>query len=291
MRDVAALELSHAHVRDRVELVRSTFVGGARFVSAEIGDDVWIFGGKFLAHANRYALDFQFARIAGQLGVKGDNAGAKEREGRDNAFIPVVVIGQFSAIGMSAGEVWIAGGFFHGQDNDEHGAAPTLNFSKADIKRTFKLGLYHPHYIDQENRRGDRVYVHGELCLIATNIGKNLEIHGARPGNVRDDLALGEEYATFFADGYCAHPLFKLGAAAIKVDRRLNITHSHLFAGTDHRPGTEAHDLTSVTWSATSDRPVQGDNRNRREDHLRLRMRRGCPAQQLRHRPRGDHRV
>ncbi|HEX9964624.1 MAG TPA: pentapeptide repeat-containing protein [Allosphingosinicella sp.] len=252
MRDVSALELSHAHVRDRVELIRSTFVGGARFVSAEIGDDLWILGGKFLGQAHRYALDLQFARIAGQLGVKGDNAVGSEREGRDNAFFPVVVIGQLSAIGMSAGEVWIAGGFFHGQDNDEQGAAPTLNFSKADIKRTFKLGLYHPHYIELENRRGDRVYVHGELCLIATNIGKNLEIHGAQAGNVWKDLGLGAEYHAFFTSGYCSHRLFKVGAAAIKVDRRLNITHSGLCAGTDHLPGTEAHELSSGGWSATS---------------------------------------
>jgi hypothetical protein len=252
MRDVSALELSHAHIRDRVELVRSTFVGGARFVSAEIGDDVWIFGGKFLGHSHRYALDFQFARIAGQLGVKGDNAGAQEGEGRDNAFFPVVVIGQFSAIGMSAGEVWIAGGFFHGQDNDEQGAAPTLNFSKADIKRTFKLGLYHPHYMAQEARRGDRVYLHGELCLIATNIGKNMEIHGVRAGDVWAEIGLGAEYGAFFAGGYCAHRLFKLGAAALKVDRRLNITHAKLYAGTDHVPGTPAHELSSTSWSATS---------------------------------------
>jgi hypothetical protein len=254
MRGVSALELSHAHVRDRVELVRSTFVGGARFVSADIGDDVWIWGGTFLALANRHALDFQFARIAGQLGVKGENAGAedKAKKGRANAFFPVVVVGQFAAVGMSAGEVWISGGFFHGHDSDQHGSAPTLNFSKADIQRTFKLGLYHPHYMDLENRRGDRVYVHGELCLIAANVGKNLEIHGVQAGNVAKELGLGIEYNPFFACDSEVRALFKIGAEAVKVDRRVSFSHSKFHAGTDRRPDPEEWGQASPSSAATS---------------------------------------
>ncbi|MEA3038568.1 MAG: hypothetical protein QOE79_1081 [Sphingomonadales bacterium] len=250
MRDVSALELSHAQVRHRVELVRSTFVGGARFVSSDIGDDVWILGGKFLSFANRHAMDFQFARIVGQLGFKGDNV-PREKGLSEHAFYPLVVIGQVSAIGMSAGEVWIAGGLFHGQDNDEQGAAPTLNFAKANIARTVKLGLYHSHYIKLKERQADRVYVHGELCLVATNVGKNLEVHGACAGDVRTMLELGFEYEPLFDRRYCDHALFKIGAEAIKIDRRINLTHSHFVAGSDFSPEDEAKQPKSSLAAAT----------------------------------------
>jgi acetyltransferase-like isoleucine patch superfamily enzyme len=249
MRDISALELSHAHVRDRVELTRSTFVGGARFVGACVGDDVWILGGKFLGYAERHALDFQSARIGGQLSVKSDNGTGDERLKWKDAFNPVLVIGQFSAIGLSAGEVWITGGFFHGHDPDHRGAAPTLNFSKSDIRRTFKLGFYHPHYFETPARTGDRVYVHGELCLIAANIGKNLEVHGAKPRDAYDSLDLGKAYEPFFGGRHSRDRLFKLSGHTLKVDRRVSISQSHFSAGQD---GDESQDVQAANKDAST---------------------------------------
>jgi hypothetical protein len=246
MYGVCALELSHAHIRDRVELVRSTFIGGARFVGVAVGDDLWIYGGKFIGHADRYALDFQFARIVGQLGVKGYTVKNNAHAEAATTFYPVVVIGQLSAIGLSAGEVWIAGGLFHGIDGYGNTEAPTLNFTKANVAGTFKLGLYHPHYITRPDKLGDRVFVHGEVSLVAATLGKNLEIHAAAPGDVREKLDLGEEYNVFFPDDGVirvgasqkaggaapAATTFQISGEALKVDRRVNITDSEFCART-----------------------------------------------------------
>lgn len=228
MRDHSALELSHARIRDRVELIRSTFVGGARLVSTEVGDDIWIIGGKFLTLASRYAIDLQFAEIKGQLALKADDE--PDVHGvRQAAFSPVLVVGQVSALGMTAGEVWISGGYFHGLDDGDSGASPTLNFAKVNIARTFKLGLYHPHYWHRPKRAGDRVYVRGELSLVAADLGKNLEVHGAHPTPSANDLCLDGLYDPIIGDRETS-AVFKIVAEAIKVDRRINITHSHFRA-------------------------------------------------------------
>lgn len=223
LRDAFALNLGRIQVGDSVMIVRSTVFGAVNFVSAEIDDDVWISGGKVLASAERRAMDFQYARIGGLLAFQAHGADRREREQGLRTF-PVVVVGQISCIGLDCGEAWMGEGLYFGQDPGGRGAYPTINFAKANIGRTLKLGAYHDYDVTDPDTPAGPARICGEVCLHAANIGKNFEIHGVAYQRISKSLRLRERFFAFC--GIRDMPdLLKLSGHGLKVDRRVYFSH------------------------------------------------------------------
>jgi hypothetical protein len=211
-------------VRDRVIIGRTTFIGRLSFVSAEIGDDVWISGGKIFASAESRSIDFQLATIGGILAFQAKMpTPAEEKEGI-RAF-PVVVLGQISAIGLDAGEVWIGEGFYFAHDPQKRGAFSTINFSKADTRGSFKIGAYYDYHVPDPGRLTAGAKIHGEICLQAATIGKNLNVHGADPDDIAEILHLDHAFFHNFGVVRNEPPYLKLSGHGLKVDRRVYISH------------------------------------------------------------------
>ncbi|MGZ8287390.1 MAG: pentapeptide repeat-containing protein [Allosphingosinicella sp.] len=233
IRRCCAADLSHAYVRDTLQILRCTFVGGASFVSAEVDDDLWIQGGKFLAAADSYVLDFQFATIGGVLALQAAAETDLRKRQAGIRVYPVVVVGQLTGISLSAGEVWVGEGFYYGHDQSGQGSFPAINFAKADIGRSFKVGAYHPQHVTDPARPTGEARIRGEICLHAANIGKNLEVHGADYEgfpNILDRTIERFGPACPGPDGRPANrekPYLKLRGHGLTVDRRVFISHAH----------------------------------------------------------------
>lgn len=219
-----AASFNGLQVRDRVNIERTTFVGRLSFISAEIGDDVWICGGKVFASAECRSIDFQLATIGGLLAFQAAEPTAGEEATAIRAF-PAVVLGQISAIGLNAAEVWIGEGFYFAHDTQKRGAFPTINFSKADTKGSFKIGAYHDYHIPDPERLTAGAKIHGEVCLQAMTIGKNLNVHGADPEGIAEALDLDNVFFRSLGVARDEAPYLKLSGHGLKVDRRVYISH------------------------------------------------------------------
>lgn len=230
IRDETAVRLNGLHVHDSLRLVRCTVLGHISLISAEVDDDVWIQGGKFIASAERRTLNFQLAMIGGVLVFQG-----REIDPEQESRSPVMVVGQISGLSLDVGEVWIGEGFFYGQDPQRRGAYATINFAKANIKRTFKIGAYHDHYVLDSDRRNSIAHVHGEICVVAADIGKNFEVHGAFYEGLDQVIELDNGLFKYFGVDREERPYLKLRGHGVKVDRRVYISHGH-FRDADRRP-------------------------------------------------------
>jgi hypothetical protein len=225
LRDEFAADLRGIEIGDRVEIRRCLVVGALRFVSAKVASDVWIRGGKFVASAERPTLDFQFATIGGMLAFQIARAARDDKE-TEQGFrgYPVAVIGQISAIGLTAGEVWIGEGLYFAHDNKERGTFPTINFAKADIARSFKIGAYHAYHVGDPSALTGAAKIQGEICLLTANVGKNLEIHGLDSEGISATLELKSPFYNAFAVRPEEAPATRLTAHGLKLDRRIHIT-------------------------------------------------------------------
>jgi hypothetical protein len=219
----AAAMLSHIRVRGRIEIVRSMVVGAVDLMSAQVEGDVWISGGKFLSGAQLTAFCFQLARIGGVLAFQAEGPTAKEREDEIRAF-PVVVIGRINAISLDAGEVWIGEGYYYALDCEGWGAFPTINLSKADIGRSFKAGAYHEHHVRDPNQPTGTARIQGEICLLAANIGKNLEVHGIFPDGIGETLEFPNPFWRKLGVPTVPAHCLRLTGYGVKVDRRVYIS-------------------------------------------------------------------
>ena len=225
VRDEVAINLGGAQVGDSVKIIQSLTIGRVSVASVEVGEDFWVCGGKFLASAERPTFDFQLATIRGLLAFRAERAGKEDSKLRVRAF-PVVVVGQISAIGLTAGEVWISEGFYFGHDKDKRGSFPTLNFAKSDIRGTFKIGAYHDYQVLDPKRPTAAAAVHGDICVVAANIGKNFELLGLRHERIRETLGAHDPFFDWFGVDRDETPHLKLTAQGLKVDRRAYIAHS-----------------------------------------------------------------
>lgn len=223
-RDECAAELRGIQVRDSIGITRSTVLGRVSFVSAEVGDDIWILGGKFIASAERRTFDFQLAKIGGLLAFQADRP-TEEEEAREVRALPVMVIGQIAGIGLSASEIWVGEGYYYGQDAQRRGAYATLNFAKANLRLSFKIGAYHEYHVLDPERPTGTARIHGEICLAAADIGKNLELHGVEYDKIEEVLQLKDAFFDHFGVDREEKPYLKLRAHGLKVDRRLYISH------------------------------------------------------------------
>lgn len=219
-----AVDLSHIHVRDSIEFVRCMVVGALNLMSARIEDDVWISGGKYLSHAELTAFNFQLANIGGVLAFQAEGATADERKSGIRAF-PVVVVGRISAISLDSGEVWIGEGFYYARDHEGWGAFPTINLAKANIARSFKAGAYHVHHVLDPDAPTGTARIHGEICLLAANVGKNLEVHGVFPEDIGPILEFGNVYWRKLGVPPRPQECLRLTGVGVRVDRRVHISH------------------------------------------------------------------
>jgi len=225
VRDERAADLGGVKVRDSIRIQRSTFVGYVKLTNAEIEDDVWVLGGRYIASAERPTFDFQFATIGGGVFFQAKDATKEEKKAHpDIRAFPVTVIGQISGIGLTTGEVWIAEGFYYGHDKQRLGSFPTVNFAKSDIGRSFKVGAYHEYEDPERPTYGARL--HGEICLVAANVGKNLELHNLHCDGMVETLALGNSFFEPFDLDASEPPYLKLKAHGLKVDRRVSISNA-----------------------------------------------------------------
>jgi hypothetical protein len=225
LRDSCALSMSHARISGSLGLLRSNSIGYVQLRSIDIRHDLWVSGGMFFSSAERPTFDLQSATIEGLLVFQAREATKAER-GRNIRAFPVVVIGHVSGIGLTAGEVWLGEGIFFGHDVDPSGAWPTIYFAKSDVKRTFKLGAYHQHHVTHPDRPTGPAHVHGEICLVATNVGKNLELHGVSPHNIANILELSHPFFRSLGVRWQDSPDLRLVAEGLKVDRRVQISHA-----------------------------------------------------------------
>lgn len=244
-RDPYAVRLDSMRVRGSISLNECVCVGALNFISARIEEDVWIWGGRYVASAERPTFDFQLATIGGILTFRARYPSEKEEaderaKGRVIRSLPVVVIGQISAIGLEAGEVWIGEGFFYGQDRNKRGSFPTINFAKANIRKSFKVGSYHEYQVLDPDRRTGAAKIHGEICLAAANLGKNLELHGVDADGMAQVLGLAGKFYRSFADHFDEPPYLKIKAHGVHIDRRVHISHGRFRDASlalDQRPG------------------------------------------------------
>jgi hypothetical protein len=225
VRDELAIELRGIQVRDSVKIIHTTTIGRVGVASAEVDDDFWVCGGKFFSSAERPTFDFQLARIEGLLAFRAQRAAPKDKKLGIRAY-PVVVIGHISAIGLRAGEVWVSEGFYFGHDTDKRGSFPTLNFAKSDIRGTFKVGTYHDYQVLDPARPTAAAKVHGDICLVAANIGKNFELLGLGYAQMREVLGANQGFFDHFGIDRGETPYLKLTAQGLKVDRRAYIAHA-----------------------------------------------------------------
>jgi hypothetical protein len=219
--DRFAAYLDGVKVGGSIVFKRSVFVGRCSLRNATVGNDIWVHGGKYVASAERATFDFQLASIAGLLTFRTHEATTREEVDHQVRGFPVVVIGHISGISLEASEVWIAEGFYFGHDPLRRGGYATINFGKADIARTFKVGSYHE--FQDTKRPSGNAWIQGEICLTAANLGKNLEIHGADYEGIFDTIGLEQE---FFGDFGVERktPHLRLSGQGIKVDRRAYIS-------------------------------------------------------------------
>lgn len=230
LRDNLVADLRHIRVEGSVHIVTTTAIGFIGMPSAHIADDLWISGGKFFAAVDRPTFDFQSMSVGGLLVFQAHPTGASADSGPLRAR-PVVVIGHVSAIGLTAAEVWLGEGLFYGNDPDGLGAFPTLYFAKCDIRRTFKLGAYHDYHIEDPQHPTGGAMVQGEICLLAANVGKNLEVHGADSRGMAAILELQRPFFRALGARDDAEPYLSLFGEGLKVDRRVQISHAHFQRG------------------------------------------------------------
>ena len=233
-----AASFNGIQVRDRVNIDRTTCIGRLSFISAEIGDDVWISGGKVFASADRRSIDFQLATIGGLLAFGPATPSVAEEEDGIRVF-PAVVLGQISAIGLNAAEIWLGEGFYFGHDEERRGAFATINFAKVDTKRSFKVGAYYDHDMLDPKRPTGEAKIHGEICLQAATIGKNLNVHGADADGMAGILGLDKGFFGNFRVAAGEAPYLKLSAHGLKVDRRVYLSHGR-FRDTARCPAASA---------------------------------------------------
>lgn len=224
LRERNAANLSHVAVRGSIAILNCTFLGAVMARSADIDHDLWVGGGKFFVTASRPAFDLQSARIQGQLAFQsGPPPGSAFVDVR---ALPVLMIGQIWGIGLSAGEVWIGEGLYWGEDPEGEGAFPTLYFAKADIARTFKIGAYHDYHVLRSDPPTQGATVQGEICLLAANLGKNLEIHGCKPIGLVHRAQLRHPFFKALGVTATRRPIMRLTATGLRIDRKVTITHS-----------------------------------------------------------------
>ncbi|HEX8625553.1 MAG TPA: hypothetical protein VF782_10800 [Allosphingosinicella sp.] len=256
LRDEFSADMRGIQVGDRVEIQNCTSLGALRFVSANVATDFWVRGGKFIASAERPTFDFQSARIGGLLAFQiaratpGDEEQRLEQErpattsaqppaeqkgqrpaaGGALRGWPVVVVGHISAIGVRAGEIWLGEGLYFGHDRYGRGTFPTINFAKSDVEGTLKIGAYHSYHVLDAEALTKGARVQGEICLLSSNIGKNLEIHGITSEGIKEALELELESMKGFMADFAVNSgeasAVRLVAHGMKLDRRLHITHS-----------------------------------------------------------------
>ncbi|HEX8062007.1 MAG TPA: hypothetical protein VF535_02220 [Allosphingosinicella sp.] len=253
VRDERSAELSGIRVRDSIRFLRCSVIGSINLANAEIDDDVWIFGGKFLTAADRRAFDFQLATIGGLLAFTAYGPSAEDKD-RDIRAWPVVVMGRVVGVGLEAGEVWISHGFFYGRDKHKRSSAPTINFAKSDIRRTFKIGAYHPPGMQAPEEDGG-AKIHGDICLIAANIGKNFEIHDASPDGIAETLQLSGPLAVH-CDAEAEAPFLTVSAEGMKVDRRLYLSKGRFRAAPPVRGSVEAQSAEPADGQNAASRPA-----------------------------------
>lgn len=235
--DCVAAQFYGAQVRGRFNVDRSTFVGRISLISAEIGGDVWFSGGKVVASAERPSINFQLARIGGLVAFEAARA-TEEEEGQGIRAFPAIVIGQISAINIAAAEIWIGEGFYFAHDSEKRGAFSTLNFAKAEIRGSFKVGCYHDYHVLDPACPTGVARMHGEICLEAATIGKNLMIHGAYYDGIVEALGLANPFFDSFGVDRAEPSYLKLTGHGLTVDRRIYISHGRFRDAGGCRPGT-----------------------------------------------------
>lgn len=249
--DRFAAYLDGVKVDGSVVIERCVFVGRTSLRSATVTNDVWIHGGKFVASAERSTFNFQFASIGGLLVARAHEATKQEEREHGVRAFPVVVVGHVSGLSMRAGEVWIGEGFYFGHDPLKRGGHATINFGKCDVSRTFKVGTYHP-FQDPDRPTGG-AWIHGEICLTAANLGKNLEIHGVDYDGVYDKLGLNHGFYRNFGVRCDETPHLRLSGQGLKVDRRAFISKGRFHDSDALPPGSARSRKRSAIdfWKST----------------------------------------
>ncbi|HEX8483090.1 MAG TPA: hypothetical protein VF650_14430 [Allosphingosinicella sp.] len=227
LHDEVAVNLSRAHVGRSVLFKQVMVIGFVKAPSAYVGHDVAVRGGKFLVWTTAPAFDFQLARIGGKLSFQEGRPTQSERAAGIRAF-PLIVLGQIWGVGLRAGEVWIGEGLYYASDPEGRGARPTLYFSKADIATTFKIGAYHEFHTLHPRRPTQGAMIQGEICLLAANLGKNLEIHGLHSSGLRAALKLDHPFFNAFGCDRRQEEFVRVTAMGLNVDRRAVLTGTHL---------------------------------------------------------------
>lgn len=227
LHDSLAINLSRARIERSVLIRQTTVIGFVKASSIDVGQDVAVRGGKFLVSSTTAAFDFQLARIGGKLSLQEGRPTDDERQAGVRSY-PLVVLGQIWGVGLTAGEVWIGEGLYYGADEKGLGDRPTLYFSKTNVRSTFKIGAYHEFHAADPARPTAGAMVQGEICLLAANLGKNLEIHGLTSAGIRDVLRLDHPFFQAFACGARREEFVRLTGTGLRVDRRAVITGADL---------------------------------------------------------------
>lgn len=227
LHDALAVNFSRIRIGRSLLIKQTTIIGFVKAPSANIEQDLAVRGGKFLVSMDTAALDLQLARVGGKLSFLEGRPTESERLAGIRAF-PVIVLGQIWGIGLSAGEVWIGEGLFYGSDAKRLGARPTLYFSKVNIATTFKIGAYHSFHTVDPQRPTAGALVQGEICLLAANLGKNLEVHGLKSLGIRNALNLDNAFFTAFGCAVAPEEFVRFVATGLHVDRRAEFSDAHL---------------------------------------------------------------
>lgn len=214
--------LDGLRVRGGIWFEMTTVVGRVSLVSAQIGEDIRFVGGRFVASAERATINLQQATITGGLFIKAFEPGRSDEQREGARAYPIVVVGAVSAVGLRASDVWIAEGFYFAHDPVGRGGQATLNFAKSDVSRTLKIGSYHA--FQDEDRRIGSAKVHGEICLTAANLGKNLEVHGVTYADIPNTLDLGHAFYAAFGVDADETPHLRLSGHGLRVDRRVHVS-------------------------------------------------------------------
>jgi hypothetical protein len=217
--DVSAIVLDGIRVSGSVWLTGTSTIGRVTAASAEVGEDLWVRGGIYVASAERATFNLQHSVIRGILFFGALDLPREEEAVTGIRAFPVSIIGGIGGIGVTAGDVWISEGFYFAHDPLERVGHATINFAKSTIRRTFKIGSYHE-FRDPDRLSGGAT-ISGEICLASATLGKNLEVNGAEFGRIIHRMRLRSPFLRhWFGVDPRERPYLRLSAHNLKVEGR-----------------------------------------------------------------------